>query len=214
MNENDRPIRVMLVDDQQLVREGLRRMLELDGDIEVVGEAKSGEEAIIKADEWEPDIILMDVRMPGMGGIEATRQLKAKECKANIIILTVYEDKYLAQAAEAGAVGYLLKDIGREELARSIKLAYEGQSPFAPSITRTLFTQFGNVAQLSRNTLLTPRQLDILRLIAAGVTNREIAGKLCVSEATIKRETNTIFSKLEAVDRTQAVAEAYRKNLL
>jgi DNA-binding NarL/FixJ family response regulator len=214
MNENDRPIRVMLVDDQQLVREGLRRMLELDGDIEVVGEAKSGEEAIVKADEWEPDIILMDVRMPGMGGIEATRQLKAKECKANIIILTVYEDKYLAQAAEAGAVGYLLKDIGREELARSIKLAYEGQSPFAPSITRTLFTQFGNVAQLSRNTLLTPRQLDILRLIAAGVTNREIAGKLCVSEATIKRETNTIFSKLEAVDRTQAVAEAYRKNLL
>jgi len=214
MNDNDRAIRVMLVDDQQLVREGLRRMLELDEDIEVVGEAKSGEEAIVKADEWEPDIILMDVRMPGMGGIEATRQLKAKECKANIIILTVYEDKYLAQAAEAGAVGYLLKDIGREELARSIKLAYEGQSPFAPSITRTLFTQFGNVAQLSRNTLLTPRQLDILRLIAAGVTNREIAGKLCVSEATIKRETNTIFVKLEAVDRTQAVAEAYRRNLL
>jgi DNA-binding NarL/FixJ family response regulator len=214
MSEKDRPIRVMLVDDQQLVREGLRRMLELDEDIEVVGEAKSGEDAIVKTDDWEPDIILMDVRMPGMGGIEATRQLKAKECKANIIILTVYEDKYLAQAAEAGAVGYLLKDIGREELARSIKLAYQGQSPFAPSITRTLFTQFGNVAQLSRNTLLTPRQLDILRLIAAGVTNREIAGKLCVSEATIKRETNTIFSKLEAVDRTQAVAEAYRKNLL
>jgi DNA-binding NarL/FixJ family response regulator len=214
MSEKDRPIRVMLVDDQQLVREGLRRMLELDEDIEVVGEAKSGEDAIVKTDDLEPDIILMDVRMPGMGGIEATRQLKAKECKANIIILTVYEDKYLAQAAEAGAVGYLLKDIGREELARSIKLAYQGQSPFAPSITRTLFTQFGNVAQLSRNTLLTPRQLDILRLIAAGVTNREIAGKLCVSEATIKRETNTIFSKLEAVDRTQAVAEAYRKNLL
>jgi len=214
MSDNDRAIRVMLVDDQQLVREGLRRMLELDEDIDVVGEAKSGEEAILKADEWDPDIILMDVRMPGMGGIEATRQLKAKECRANIIILTVYEDKYLAQAAEAGAVGYLLKDIGREELARSIKLAYEGQSPLAPSITRTLFTQFGNVAQLSRNTLLTPRQLDILRLIAAGVTNREIAGKLCVSEATIKRETNTIFAKLEAVDRTQAVAEAYRRNLL
>lgn len=214
MNNDDKSIKVMLVDDQQLVREGLHRMLELDKDIEVIGEAKSGEEAITRASEWDPDIILMDVRMPGMGGIEATRQLKAKECRANIIILTVYEDKYLAQAAEAGAVGYLLKDIGREELSRSIKLAYEGQSPFAPSITRTLFTQFGNVAQLSRNTLLTPRQLDILRLIAAGVTNKEIAGKLCVSEATIKRETNTIFAKLEAVDRTQAVAEAYRKNLL
>ncbi len=98
------------MDDQQLVREGLRRMLELDERIDVVGEAKSGEEAILKAAEMDPDIILMDVRMPGMGGIEATRQLKAKECKANIIILTVYEDKYLAQAAEAGAVGYLLKD--------------------------------------------------------------------------------------------------------
>lgn len=207
-------IKVMLVDDQQLVREGLRRMLELDADIQVVGEAKSGEEALAGADQLQPDIILMDVRMPGMGGIEATRQLKAKECRANIIILTVYEDKYLAQAAEAGAVGYLLKDIGREELSRSIKLAYEGQSPFAPSITRTLFTQFGNVAQLSRNTLLSQRQLDILRLIAAGITNREIAGKLCVSEATIKRETNTIFAKLEAVDRTQAVAEAYRRNML
>ncbi len=202
------------MDDQQLVREGLRRMLELDERIDVVGEAKSGEEAILKAAEMDPDIILMDVRMPGMGGIEATRQLKAKECKANIIILTVYEDKYLAQAAEAGAVGYLLKDIGREELSRSIKLAFEGQSPFAPSITRTLFTQFGNVAQLSRNTLLTPRQLDILRLIATGITNKEIAGKLSVSEATVKRETNTIFSKLDVVDRTQAVAEGYRRNML
>jgi DNA-binding NarL/FixJ family response regulator len=214
MSNNKKSIKVMLVDDQQLVREGLRRMLELDDEIEVIGEATSGEDALVKADEWGPDIILMDVRMPGMGGIEATRQLKAKECKANIIILTVYEDKYLAQAAEAGAVGYLLKDIGREELSRSIKLAFEGQSPFAPSVTRTLFTQFGNVAQLSRNSLLTPRQLDILRLVAAGITNREIAGKLCVSEATVKRETNTIFNKLEAVDRTQAVAEAYRRNML
>lgn len=214
MSKTEKPIKVMLVDDQQLVREGLRRMLELDNDIEVVGEARSGEEAIIKAEEYDPDIILMDVRMPGMGGIEATRQLKSRNCRANIIILTVYEDKYLAQAAEAGAVGYLLKDIGREDLSRSIKLAHEGQSPFAPSITRTLFTQFGNVAQLSRNSLLSPRQLDILRLIAAGVTNREIAAKLCVSEATIKRETNTIFAKLDAVDRTQAVAEAYRRNLL
>jgi DNA-binding NarL/FixJ family response regulator len=214
MSINKKQIRVLIVDDQQLVREGLRRMLELDGEIDVVGEAKSGEDAMIKAEEWGPDIILMDVRMPGMGGIEATRQLKAKGCTANIVILTVYEDKYLAQAAEAGAVGYLLKDIGREDLSRSIKLAHEGQSPFAPSVTRSLFTQFANVAQLSRNTLLSSRQLDILRLIAAGVTNREIAVKLCVSEATIKRETNTIFAKLEAVDRTQAVAEGYRRNLL
>ena len=214
MSEKTKRIRVMLVDDQQMVREGLRRMLELDSEIEVIGEAKSGEEAVDRVNDLGPDIILMDVRMPGMGGIEATRQLKAKGCTANIVILTVYEDKYLAQAAEAGAVGYLLKDIGREELSRSIKLAHEGQSPFAPSVTRTLFTQFGNVAQLSRNTLITPRQLDILRLIAAGVTNKEVAVKLCVSEATIKRETNAIFTKLEAVDRTQAVAEAYRRNLL
>jgi DNA-binding NarL/FixJ family response regulator len=207
-------IKVLLVDDQQLVREGLRRMLEFDEEIKVVGEAGSGEEALVKAKDLNPDIILMDIRMPGMSGIEATRQLKAQGCTANIIMLTIYEDKFLAQSAEAGASGYLLKDINHEDLIKAIWLAYNGQSPFSPSVTRTLFKQFANMVEVNRKAILTQRQLEILRLIASGVTNRNIAEKLYLSEATIKRETSTIFSKLGAVDRTQAVSEAYAKNLL
>ena len=207
-------IKVLLVDDQQLVREGLRRMLEFDEEIKVVGEASSGEEALVKAKDLNPDIILMDIRMPGMSGIEATRQLKEQGCTANIIMLTIYEDKFLAQSAEAGASGYLLKDINHEDLIKAIWLAYNGQSPFSPSVTRTLFKQFANMVEVNRKSILTQRQLEILRLIASGVTNRSIADKLYLSEATIKRETSAIFSKLGATDRTQAVSEAYAKNLL
>ena len=207
-------IKVLLVDDQQLVREGLRRMLEFDEEIKVIGEASSGEEALVKAKELNPDIILMDIRMPGMSGIEATRQLKAQGCAANIIMLTIYEDKFLAQSAEAGASGYLLKDINHEDLIKAIWLAHNGQSPFSPSVTKTLFKQFGNMVEINRKAILTQRQLEILRLIASGVTNRSIADKLYLSEATIKRETSAIFSKLGATDRTQAVSEAYAKNLL
>jgi DNA-binding NarL/FixJ family response regulator len=207
-------INVLLVDDQQLVREGLRRMLEFDDEIRVVGEVSSGEEALVKAKELNPDIILMDIRMPGMSGIEATRQLKAQGCTANIIILTIYEDKFLAQSAEAGASGYLLKDINQEDLIKAIRLAYNGQSPFSPSVTRTLFKQFATMVEINRKAILTQRQLEILRLIASGITNKNIAEKLYLSEATIKRETSTIFSRLGATDRTQAVSEAYTKNLL
>jgi DNA-binding NarL/FixJ family response regulator len=209
-----KPIKVLIVDDQQMVREGLRRMLELDETINVVGEAKSGDECLTLADKTAPDIILMDVRMPGMSGIEATRQLKDKNFPASVIILTVYEDKYLSQAAEAGAVGYLLKDISRQDLLRAIHLTTEGKSAFAPEVTRSLFTQFANMATLNKQALLSPRQINILRLIAAGVTNKDIAARLYLSEATIKRETNNIFSKLGVNDRTEAVSEAYKRNLL
>jgi len=207
-------IKVLLVDDQQLVREGLRRMLELDEEIKVAGEASSGEEALLKAKDLNPDVILMDIRMPGMNGIEATRRLKAQGSIAEVIILTIYEDKFLAQSAEAGASGYLLKDIKQEDLVKAIKLAHTGQSPFSPSLTRSLFKQFANMVESNRKAILTPRQLDILRLIAGGVTNKNIAQKLYLSEATVKRETSSIFAKLDATDRTQAVAEAYAKNLL
>jgi DNA-binding NarL/FixJ family response regulator len=207
-------IKVLIVDDQQMVREGLRRMLELDEGINVVGEAKSGEECLSLVENVAPDIILMDVRMPGMGGIECTKQLREIGCPASVIVLTVYEDKYLAQAAEAGAVGYLLKDINRQDLLKAIHATMEGQSAFAPSVSRSLFKQLANMAQISRESLLTPRQLNILRLVAAGVTNKEIAARLYLSEATIKRETNNIFSRLGVLDRTQAVSEGYKRNLL
>jgi DNA-binding NarL/FixJ family response regulator len=207
-------IKVLIVDDQQMVREGLRRMLELDESINVVGEAKSGEECLSLVENLAPDIILMDVRMPGMGGIECTKQLRENGCPASVIVLTVYEDKYLAQAAEAGAVGYLLKDINRQDLLKAIHATMDGQSAFAPSVSRSLFKQLANMAQISRESLLTPRQLNILRLVAAGITNKEIAARLYLSEATIKRETNNIFSRLGVLDRTQAVSEGYKRNLL
>lgn len=207
-------MRVLLVDDHQVVREGLRRMLELEKDMEVVGEAASGEDALALEQQLSPDIILMDVKMPGMGGIEAIRQLKARESAARVIVLTVYEDKYLAQTAEAGAVGYLLKGVSREDLAEAIRSACEGQSPLAPSLTRALFTQYGALSKASHESVLTRRQIDILRMIASGATNKEIASKLFISPATVKRETNAIFSALNATDRAQAVSEGYKLNLL
>jgi len=189
-------------------------MLDLDKDIEIVGEAGSGEEALVKAKQLSPDVILMDVKMPGMGGIDAIRELKARQSPASIIILTVYEDKYLAQAAEAGAVGYLLKDVSREELTRAIKAAYQGQSPFAPSITRTLFTQYAALTKASHDSVLSRRQVEILRLIATGATNKEIASRLFISSATVKRETNAIFAALNVNDRAEAVSAGYKMGLL
>jgi DNA-binding NarL/FixJ family response regulator len=207
-------IRLLLVDDHQVVREGLKRMLDLDKDIEVVGEAASGEEALAKVEQLSPDVILMDVKMPGMGGIDAIRELKAKQSPASVIVLTVYEDKYLAQAAEAGAVGYLLKDVGREELIKAIKAAHQGQSPFAPSITRTLFSQYAALTKASHDSVLTRRQIEILRLIASGATNKEIASRLFISSATVKRETNAIFAALNVNDRAEAVSAGYKMGLL
>ncbi len=207
-------IRLLLVDDHQVVREGLKRMLDLDKDIEVVGEAASGEEALTKAEQLAPDVILMDVKMPGMGGIDTIRELKAKQSPASIIVLTVYEDKYLAQAAEAGAVGYLLKDVSREELTKAIKAAYQGQSPFAPSVSRTLFTQYAALTKASHDSVLTRRQTEILRLIASGSTNKEIASRLFISSATVKRETNAIFAALNVSDRAEAVSVGYKSGLL
>jgi len=189
-------------------------MLELDDDIKVIGEASSGEDALIKAKDLNPDVILMDIKMSGISGIEATRRIKEENSKANIIMLTVYEDKYLAQAAEAGAVGYLLKDITQEELLRAVKVAYAGQSPVTPSVAKTLMSQFASMVQVNRKNILSRRQLEILRMVASGVTNKNIAQQLYLSEATIKRETSTIFTKLGVTDRTQAVSEAYSKNLL
>jgi two-component system response regulator DegU len=209
-----KPIKVLLVDDQQLVREGLRRMMDIEDDIRVIGEASSGEEAIVKAKDLAPDVILMDIRMRGMNGIEATRQLKEQGCSAKVIILTIYEDKYLEQSAEAGAIGYLLKDLDREDLAKAIRLAHAGQSPFAPPIASSLLKQYTKMVAVNRKNVLTGRQLDVLRLIASGDSNKNIAQKLYLSEATIKRESSSIFARLGATDRANAVAEAYAKNLL
>ena len=206
-------IKVLLVDDHSVVRQGLERMLELDSTIKIVGHANCGQSAISQAQQLSPDAILMDVKMPDMSGIEVTKELKAQGCPSNIIMLTVYGDTYVTQAAEAGAVGYLLKDIDREDLVQAIKAVCEGQSPLAPSITRCLFENLAVLSRANKNDLLTVRQIDVLRQIASGSTNREIGAQLYLSEATVKREANAIFCKLEVSDRAQAVAEAYRRDL-
>lgn len=207
-------IRVLLVDDHQVVREGLKRMLEQEKQIEVAGEATSGEEAIDCVRHLSPDIILMDIKMPGMGGVEAIRQIQAIQPSAKVIVLTLYQNEYLAQAAEAGAAGYLLKDTTREELIQAIQRAFSGQTPLAPSVAQTLLREYVSLTKLRREHILSQRQIEILRLIAAGLTNKEISARLFLSEATVKREVKTIFSKLNAADRAQAVSEAYKRKLI
>lgn len=208
-------IRVLLVDDHQVVREGLRRMLEVEDDIRVVGEATGMEEALKLAELYSPDVVLMDIKMPGVDGVEATRRLKEKQPACNIIMLTLYEE-YITEAIEAGAAGYLLKDVKREELSQAIRVAYQGQLPLNPSLARKLVTEFNDRARdrAKQERSLSERQLDMLRLIATGATNKQIAGQLFLSETTVKREMHSLFAKLEVSNRSMAVSEAYRKKLI
>ena len=205
-------IRVLLVDDHQVVREGLKRMLEPDKDIKVVGEAVNGEDAITQAELLSPDVILMDIKMPDMDGITATRQLRQKMPDIKVIMLTLYE--YVTEAVEAGASGYILKDASRERLIQAIHDAYDGYSPLAPSLTRQVLTELANLSRVSRDSLLSERQCEILRLIAAGLVSRDIGAKLCISESTVKKELAHIFDKLGVNDRAQAVSEAMKRKLI
>lgn len=209
-------IKVLLVDDHTVVREGLKRILEMDGGVKVVGEAASGEEAVEQASLLAPDIAIMDIRMPGMGGVEAIRTLKECCPGVNVIALTVYGDQYLTQVIEAGAEGYLLKDVGRDELVQAIHAVYGGQSVLHSAVSRELFTEFATLAKGKDGNRfsLSPREKQMLHLIASGVTNKEIAANLCYSETTVKRQIRSIFDKLGVNDRAEAVSEALRKGLM
>ncbi|MFC1994103.1 response regulator [Chloroflexota bacterium] len=208
-------IRILLVDDHQVVRDGVRHMLELEDDIKVVGEANGVEEALRQVEALSPDIVLMDIKMPGIDGIEATRKLKEKAPASNVIILTLY-DEYLPQAIEAGAVGYLLKDIKREELIRAIRDVSQGRSPVDPSLTRTLFNSLSDLAKgkAEQHALLSKHEVDLLQIIATGATTREISAQLFMSEATVKRHVRQIFDKLDVHNRSEAIAEAYKRDLI
>jgi len=212
-------IRVFVVDDHPVVCDGIRRMLETEPDIQVVGEAHSAEEAIGKIPSLDPHVVLMDVRLPGMDGIDAVRYLKRVESGLNIIVLTSYGDEYLAQAVEAGATGYLLKRAGRDELIRAIRATWEGECPIDPSLTHQLFTEFADLAKSKRRfssveSPLSSRETQILQQIAQGKSNKEVAQSLNISERTVKNHITSILSKLNAHDRTQAVLAALRKNLI
>jgi DNA-binding NarL/FixJ family response regulator len=206
-------IQVLLVDDQEVIREGLRRMLELESNLEVVGETGDPNEVLTLAERLSPEVILMDIKMPGIDGIELTRQLKGKKPSCNVLMLTLY-DEYLAQAIEAGAVGYLVKDIKREELIRAIKAVHEGRSPIDLSFSRDrlveLLGPIGDKQRLS----LSERELTILRLIADGITTIDIAKQLFLSQASINGSVRLIFNKLGVHNRSEAVSEGYKRRLI
>ncbi|MFC2021468.1 response regulator [Chloroflexota bacterium] len=205
-------IRILLVDDHQVVRDGLRRMLELETDIEVLGEAGDANEALTQVELLSPDVVIMDIKMPGVDGVELTRQLKQKQPSCNVIMLTLY-DEYLTQAIEAGAVGYLLKDIKRDELVRAIRAVREGRSPLDLSISREHLSNLAASAD-GKQSLLSERELTILRLIAGGVTTKEVASQLFLSQASVKRSVSGIFDKLNVRNRSEAVSEAYKRKLI
>jgi len=207
-------IRVVVVDDHHVVREGLRRMLELESSIQVVGEARSGEEAIAKAISLSPDVIVMDLKMPRMDGIAATREIKQRMPDVGVLVLTLYAEDYVRQAVEAGVSGYLLKDSDCEQITRAIHQVHDGLCPIAPSLTRDLVMEYAELSRTTRSSILTKRQLAILKLIADGESGKEIGSRLFISTSTVKREIRQILAKLKVSDRAQAVSEAIKRGLI
>jgi DNA-binding NarL/FixJ family response regulator len=205
-------IRLLIVDDHPIMRDGLRGVFGGDDDFEVVGEAGDGAEAIQKAQALHPDVILMDLRMPGVGGVEAITRLRDQENPARILILTTYDtDRDVLPAIKAGATGYLLKDAPRDELIRAVRAAHQGQSVLAPTVASTLVGLAGNRNPDSR---LSAREVEVLKLVAEGATNQVAARKLLVSETTIKTHLLHIYTKLGVRDRASAVATGYQRGLL
>jgi DNA-binding NarL/FixJ family response regulator len=201
-------ITVLLVDDHPVVREGLRGMLEAEPDLTVVGEAGSGDEAVAVNRARLPDVILMDLRMPGLDGVGATRKILADTPGRRVVVLTTYEtDADILRAVEAGAAGYLLKDATRTELAGAIRAAARGETVLAPSVAGKLVNQV-------RNPALSAREIEVLRLVAEGRTNADIGRALHISEATVKTHLLRVFGKLEVSDRTAAVTTAMARGLL
>lgn len=209
-------IRLIIVDDHPVVREGVRRVLERAGDIEVVGEASTGVEALHKAELLQPDIALMDIQMPDMDGIEVTRRLREAGVPTRVVVLSIYGEEYLAPAIEAGARGYLQKDISAEELKETIRAVHRGESVVSSSLSSKLFSQFATMARVQGPAalMLTSRQKEILHLLSTGATNKELAAQVFVSQSTLKREMRRILEKLEVKRRSEAISEAYRRGLL
>jgi len=207
-------IKVLIVDDHQVVREGLRRIVQMDTEIDVIGEARSGEEAITKAVALSPDVVIMDLKMPGMDGITATREIKQRLPDTNVLVLTLYAEDFIKQAIEAGASGYLLKDSDTEQITSAIHQVYNGLSPIALSLTRDLVMEFAKLSRSNRSYLLTKRQVEVIKLIAEGVSSREIGKYLFISQSTVKREIRHIFDKLGVSDRSHAVSQAMKRQLI
>ena len=212
-------IRVLICDDHALFRRGLIMVLESEEGIDVVAEAEDCEEAIEKAEEAAPDVVLMDVRMPRMSGIEATRAIADAVPTAKILMLTVSdEEEDLYEAVKAGATGYLLKEISIEEVANAIRAVVTGQSLISPSMASKLLSEFNNLAKQAQQKVLVPklteRELQVLKLVAQGMSNREVAEELFISENTVKNHVRNILEKLHLHSRMEAVVYAVREKLL
>jgi DNA-binding NarL/FixJ family response regulator len=216
------PVRVVIADDHDLYRRGMQVVVELDGTATVVGEASNGAQAVEVCVRLDPDIVLMDVRMPGVGGIEACRRIRAAVPGARILMLTMSDDESdLFEAVKAGASGYLLKDLPGEEVAEAIRKVHDGQAIIPPGMAATLLNEFTRLSQSPQPheggpppPQLTDREVEVLRLVARGLANREIAEQLVISENTVKNHVRNILEKLHLHSRVEAAVYAHRQHLL
>ncbi|MBX7467641.1 response regulator transcription factor [Streptomyces sp. MAG02] len=215
-------IRVLIADDQMMVRQGFAVLLNAEPDIEVVGQAVNGLEAVARTAELAPDVVLMDIRMPELGGIEATRRItEVPGSPVKVLVLTTFDlDEYVYEALRAGASGFLLKDASADELAHAVRVVADGEALLAPNITKRLIVEFSRISQAPRAPLkervgaLTERETEVLALIAQGLSNAEIAGALVLAEQTVKTHVSRILVKLGVRDRTQAAVYAYESRLV
>ena len=209
-------IRVLIADDHKMVREGLRRILEFDGEIQVIDEADNGEECIKKIRSSKPDIVLLDINMPVMNGIEALQEIRKKKLKTKVIILTVHNEiEYLLRAVDIGIDGYVLKDSDAHELIRAVTSVYEGDKFIQPSLIPLLNSKLiARDLDAERLEQLSKREIEVLKLVAVGMFNKEIGVELGISERTVKNHLSSIFKKIDSCDRTQAAVFAIRNGLV
>lgn len=215
------PIRLLIVDDQRLMREGLRTLLELEHGFEIVGEAADGQAALDAYAELKPDVVLMDIRMPGMDGVEATRRLCVSWPETRVIILTTFDDDAnVFEGLRAGAVGYLLKDLSGQELANAVRTVYKGGALIEPAVAKRVMAEFARLHPPARTIQeglpepLSERELAVLKLVSAGLSNREIGNKLGLSEGTVKNYVTSILQKIGVRDRTQAALRGRELGLI
>ncbi|PPS76114.1 response regulator [Streptomyces sp. MH60] len=220
-SSNGRVIRVLIADDQQMVRQGFTVLLNTQPDIEVIGQAVDGLDAVAKVAELNPEVVLMDIRMPELGGIEATRRITGATPEIKVLVLTTFDlDEYVYEALRAGASGFLLKDASADQLAEAVRVVAAGDALLAPGITRRLIAEFSRLDDRPRAPLkarvgeLTERETEVLALIAQGLSNAEIAQRLVVAEQTVKTHVGRILVKLGLRDRTQAAVFAYESGLV